>query len=251
MKPASIAPPRLTRGDITAAADRLIKRYIEFVGSNRVHRIGISFDEVYETVIYPEFEIELVEDRDLGFTEGGKKILGAFDVFANRAYIDASLSIGTGDPRRAWTCWHEVGGHGILHGRFLRDSSDSAMADRRLVTTADSLGPGAIQTLERQANFFAANASAPKWLVQHMMVETFRLDRPFRYIGPGFYDFEVRGSYVKREASSFEEFCCIIARWIRHRFWGLSVQSLGFRVKESEFAVDCTRQQMILRRIAS
>jgi hypothetical protein len=91
----------------------------------------LSFDAAYNEFIYPKYDITLTEDQDLGIDDAGNKILGSFDPLDNAAFIDVSLS---DDPRRTFTCWHEVGGHGLLQGEWLRKELTRLRRVDRLIT---------------------------------------------------------------------------------------------------------------------
>lgn len=240
--------PTLTREAIILAAEALIRQYVDIVGRERIHAIGLSFDDVFAQVIYPNHEIELIEDFDLECDSSGLKPLGRFDVLNNRALI----GIAAGDPRRAFTCWHEVGGHGVLQGAWLRQQFGQGHVES-IVTTDVSISAKTENLLERQANLFAANASAPRWFVREVIARTYKLNLPhiFRYIGPSHYDFDVRGTCQKRRINSFDDFCLSIARDIKHLFWGLSAQSLSYRVKESGLILNSAAPKLLLNRIPS
>src|SRR5437016_4462903 len=113
-----IQAPPLRRQEIIERAGQLIEQYRRVVGTTRIFHYGLHFDDVYEQVIYPEYQIGLDESQDLGTDAVGKKILGWFDPVQNKVFIDRSLK---DDSRRAFTLWHEVGGHGVLQGAWLRD----------------------------------------------------------------------------------------------------------------------------------
>src|SRR3954469_8438259 len=112
MTPRRPLAPSFTKQEIVGQAEELTKEfYRSFWGPEfDTKLIGINFDVVFETLIYPKYEIALVEDQDLGFDESGEKSFGKFDVEENTAYIDVSLRPELKDPRRIFTCWHEVGG---------------------------------------------------------------------------------------------------------------------------------------------
>ena len=103
-----------------------------------------------------------MEGCNLGHDEQRNKILGRFDVETNTAYIDTSLGPESPDPRRIFTCWHEVGGHGILQGQWLCRELARSHRFRYIITTEDSLDGRTRYELDRQANLFAAHAAAPR-----------------------------------------------------------------------------------------
>ena len=78
--------------------------------------LSMSFEAIYEQLIYPDYGIVLEDKYDLGYDNDGIKILGKYDSKENVAFIDRSVS--EKDPRRSFTCYHEVGGHAV-EGRVL------------------------------------------------------------------------------------------------------------------------------------
>lgn len=228
-----IAPP-YSRQEIIRRATELVRGYAEYVG-NDFALLGVNFDVIFEEYIYPEYEIELIETHDLGIDEDGEKVLGFFQPELNRVYIDRILQ---NDPRRVFTCWHEVGGHAILQGDWLRREINRTGMVREIVTTAPMLSPDVVGTLEWQANLFAAHAAAPSGFVGHVIQQTFGLRRPFRYIGPGQYSFSLSSGTRIRKVGSFSELCNCIAFYIKHRFGGLSVEALSYRVAESRWVIN-------------
>src|SRR5262249_12484155 len=150
---------------------------------------GLRFDDVYDDIIYPHYGIELDESRHLGADDAGKKILGCYEPTRNRALIDRSLR---DDPRRVFTLWHEVGGHGVLQGQWFRDQLNQRSFEA-IVTTDASLAPDTVDALERQANIFASHAAAPSWLVDAVIAKVFRPTKLFLFFGPCLYWLEVNG----------------------------------------------------------
>ena len=136
----------------------------------------ISFDTAYNEIIYPTHGISLIEDADLGYDEQGQKIFGKYDPLENAAYIDVSLK---NDPRRAFTCWHEVGGHGVLQGGWLRRELGRLQRRGCLTTTETSMSFCTMNVMERQANLFAANAAAPTRFLVYALVDLLDLTHQF------------------------------------------------------------------------
>ncbi|MFH1107665.1 MAG: hypothetical protein V1790_00495 [Planctomycetota bacterium] len=241
--------PNLSELAIVKAAEALITQYTDLVGRDYVRRVGVWFDDLYDKVIYPEYEIELVDNEDLG-SYGGVPVLGRYDVIPKTANIDRSLRVGSGDPRRTFTLFHEVGGHGVLQGEFLRRQLIGSRSPVSIVTTDDGLRGRTEGILEWQANVFAKHAAAPTWLVIEKVCETFSLKQPFRFVGRRKYGLYVRGTDLERRATTADELCRLIARQVQCYFWGLSLEALGYRIKECKLVVDLTRPDVPLRRLA-
>lgn len=232
----SIKPPPFTKREIISRAEELFLGYADLVGHERA-ALGINFDVIFDKFIYPEYEIELVEDRDLGVDESGAKILGFFQPELNRVFVDRSLKY---DPRRIFTCWHEVGGHAVLQGDWLRKEFNRIGMVRDIVTTESMLSTQVEHTLEWQANLFAAHASAPLGYVDYVIKNILKLAAPIRFSGPGGYCFDAYRNTQYRKISDFSELCICVARYIQHRFGGLSVESLSYRVAECNMVLDDT-----------
>lgn len=243
------APP-FRKSEIAMRAEGLIETYVQVVGREKLFAEGLCFDDVYDKVIHPQYAIELIDDQHLGFDAKGHKVLGRFDIEENIAYLDSTIGIRSGDPRRAFTCWHEVGGHGILQGSWLREQLNPQGGDKCVITTEPSLNMATVNRLEWQANQYAAAASAPLWFVRAIITRTFDLRMPFRYVGPSGYGLDVRGVYLSYEVTNYRDLCALIADKIKHLFWGLSKESLSYHVAESGLVMDCSRRRHQLHRVA-
>ena len=117
--------PEISREEIVRQADLLDRAYREIAGARAV--LGTRFDHVYEQVIYPKYEIGLVEHIDLGVDEQGAKIFGYFDPRENVAYIDVSLR---NDPRREFTCWQRLPGRAGRSARAVPRTAAFGLAPR-------------------------------------------------------------------------------------------------------------------------
>jgi hypothetical protein len=235
------APP-FTSEDVMARAEAFVDEFTRTLGGKlELVRNGLQFDRVYEEVIYPNYGIELDEGTDLGFDDAGRKIFGYFQPGQNKAYIDLSLRE---DPRREFTRWHEVAGHGILQGAWLRKLMSCS------VTTEDDLSPDTVNILERQANLFAANVAAPLWLVNAMIVKVFRPTKPFIFPGSCEYWLEANGWSRQYHILSFDHLCQTIAGSLQRYFGYLSKEALGYRVRETGWVIDTTKASLKLFRKA-
>ncbi len=245
----SITAPPFAHEEIVRQADAIISKYESAVGRDSLMREGMRFRDLYESVVYPDYEIELVEGVDLGVDADGRKILGMYDVEANTAFIDACIGPNSSDPRRTFTLHHEVLGHGVLQGAWLRKRFADEGRAPFVVTTEHSLSPDTIRELERQANTFAARTSAPPWLLDVAVFECFRPTKPFIYPGPTQYWLEAYGISRPFQVESLHDLCRCIALPVRRRFDGLSTESLAYRIAESSWVHDRTRR-VALRRVA-
>jgi hypothetical protein len=242
----SVGAPPLSHKEVVDRAEAFAERFLLDFWKGRVNPklVGISFDAVYEHVIYPEYNIVLIEDLDLGCHPSGEKIWGKYEPHSNTAYVDCSLR---NDPRREFTCWHEVGGHGILQGDWLRSRAITVGA---VVTTQSTLSPLTVNALERQANIFAAHAAVPTKLLAHVWVEMFDPDGPMEYRGPGPYTFHVNHRVVRREIEDFNHYAWTAASFLRRRFGWISAECISYRLQDIKVIKDCTVSNVELHRVA-
>lgn len=247
--PAFSTAPSLSPGRIIAAADRLINEYVSIVGKEYIITNGLHFDHVYEELLYPKFEIRLEEDVDLGVDQQGVKILGRYDVQDNIAYIDSTISRESGDPRRIFTCWHEVAGHGALQGKWLRERLVSGNGAKKAYEETDaSIGFDEMQQIERQANIFGACVAAPSWLVNYSIHKIFKPTRKFLYREPSLYWFEVNGLGMSRKINSPAELAGFIGSKISGYFGGLSAEAIGYRLNKLGWIDDRTERNLMIYR---
>lgn len=235
-----INPFRLSRRRIVEIAEDLSISYKRMSLDCPDILFTISFDHLYDSLIYPEYGISLEEGEDLGEVDG-EKILGYYDYTNNVIVLDAILDDRSQliSRKKAFTAWHELG-HALLHGAWLRANA-AVHRDARVVTCESSFSSYTTDRLERQANLLAAHAAAPTWFLDYVLKSTFRLARPIEFRGPYEYWLEVHGIRKLTYAENFRELCLGIARQIQHRFGALSIESLSYRVEESVWVSDVTR----------
>lgn len=221
------SPEPMSKLQILGKAHQLWLEYVREVGPEHVLNCGVDFDEVYDAVIYPKYEITLVKNEDLGKDDFGDPILGRFIPKENVALVDNKL-FETRDPRAVFTEWHETTGHGILQGGFLRKN---AQKYQKLFTTEKSMNL-IENTFEQQANIFAANVAAPLRYVECMFIKLFGARRKIRYCGPGKYSLCYNNNNWFVYVSSPIELAWKIAKRMKHYFWGLSAESLSYQVLE-------------------
>jgi hypothetical protein len=246
-----LSAPRWTKKTIVDAAARLISKYEDIVGREYIEHNGLQFEDVYKKLLKPRFGVEIDEDIDLGNDTQGRKILGRYDVRANTATLDSVLSIGKDDPRRIFTCWHEVAGHGALQGVWLRKQLESDHLYECIDITDFSLTPGAEQILERQANLFASNVAAPDWLVNYAIKKIMRPSRSFIFTGPCVYWLDVHGLRICKRVVDLYDLGGWIGSKISGYFGGLSAEALGYRIIRMGWVQDLTNPSLHLHRIGA
>jgi hypothetical protein len=235
----SMNPFRLSRKKIVLIAETLTRSYARMHGDTPKNYFTINFDHVYDTLVYPRYGILLEEGDDLGECNG-EKILGYYDAFTNTISLDGILN-DTSDlisRKKVFTAWHELG-HAILHRAWVR-THVGQFSDGRIVTVESAISMEASRKLEQQANLFASHAAAPQWFLDFVIQSTYDLNRPIRYVGPARYWLEVWGCRRMCPICTFAELCMNIAYHIRHRFGGLSIESLSYRVHSSRWVTDVT-----------
>lgn len=220
-------PEPMSKSQILEKAHQFFQAYLREVGEDHVLKHGINFDEVYDALIYPCYEVILVRDQDLGVDDSGERILGQFLPKENTALIDKKL-YACKDPRQVFTQWHEVAGHGVLHGKFLRKKENR---DCRLYSTQTSMNQFE-NAFEWQANTFAANVAAPLNYVRCIFTKLFGTKKRIRYYGPGRYDLYCNNEDRRVYVDSVSELAKAIAKQMQQFFGGLSIQSLSYQVQQ-------------------
>lgn len=243
-----IRPLDCSDDELVKAATRLTYRYVEEIKQNAI--LGMNFDVLYDHVIYPDYGILVEEGCSLGYDADGVKILGQFEPATNTAYMDADLAVGACDPRRVFTLYHEVVGHGVLQGDWLRSEFDRLSRSERITTTEITLDRKTSSVFERQANLFAAHVAAPGWLLNYWMRTRLRLEHPVRFTGRGQYCVDDAGHTSVYFADTADEVCRRLAWSLKVFFGGLSVEALSYRVAEAGWVIDQTRKPFRLSRRA-
>jgi hypothetical protein len=225
----------MSRQQIRQEAFSLWLEFVAEVGAEYLLRHGVDFDEFYDAVLYPKYEITLVRDVDLGVDGDGLPIFGKYLPKHNTAFVDRKL-FETEDPRTVFAEIHEAIGHGVLHGPFLREHAHKYP---KLYTTEDGIGLTnkkmgfnwkQMNTFEWQANAFAVNAVAPRNYVWCLYRQAFEMDRKIRYCGPSFYTLVCNKIPCRVYIRSPLQLAWVMAKEIQRYFWGLSAQSLAYQV---------------------
>ncbi len=216
----------ISRSEIIRLAETLTLDFRSLAGDRAL--LGIDRERVFEELIYPKYEVQLIDHLDLGRDEAGNRILGQFDPITNHLYFDQMLRA---DPRRVFTFWHEIG-HVVLHGDWMRRLVRLGSKPCVISTTELSLSPRTRQQLEIQANLFASHAAAPTWLLVSSFERVFGIHR-LDYVGPGEYSFCLKCGTQFRDVTGFAELCATAAYFLKPYFGGLSQEALGYRIQGS------------------
>lgn len=236
-------PMRLSQGRIVQIAEDISRVYAMLHGKTNSNLFTINYEHVYDTLLYSQYGISLEEGDNL--SEGDDEIVfGYYDIFTNTVALDAVVC-DLNNPlssKKAFTFWHEVG-HAFLHSEWLK-SQIANYPNGRVITTESAISRETSDRLEKQANLFASHAAAPTWFLNHVIETTFGLNHAICYRGPYKYQLYPWGVKKQFQINSHHELCRAIAYNIRHRFGGLSVEALTYRVAaESKWVKDACGQE--------
>ncbi len=224
-----------TNNSIINLANRCLEQYFEEKGYYLPEDKIINIDEIYESVIYPEYEIILSTNYDLGFIEDTEdKILGKTIPKERVILIDKSLAPESGDPRYTFTLGHEIG-HGLLHAdkkQLFRCSSKSIFKGTNLY--------------EKEANCFSENLLMPRRLVFYRFVQYYKPSKPIIYRGEGEYWLGYSGKTKKQNVYSFQDYCGKLARPLTRYFSNISKESLGYRLCNLGLVQSMTKETLAL-----
>lgn len=212
--------PIVSSDSIITLAERCVSEYLHQKRFRRLEAVRIDLQEMYEMVLYPAYEYQVITSVDLGY-HNGEKVLGKTIQKERTILLDPSISPPNLDPRYTFTFGHEQG-HGILHARhqeLYRCAPTGA-----LETTANKGTP------ESQANLFSEHLVMPDGLVKCKFQLCYRPTTPFRYLGRGNYGFETFGDKMKRLIDSYTEFCEVLARPLARDFSNISITSLALKI---------------------
>lgn len=217
------SPEPMSKLQILERTHQFWLEYVKEVGAEYVLAHGVDFNEVYDAVIYPKYEVHLEKNVYLGVDDSGDQILGQFLPKDNVALVNKTLC-DTEDKRKVFTQWHEVAGHGVLQGSWLRKNREKYP---KLSTTQKSMNL-IENNFERQANIFAANVAAPMNFVDYVYRLLFGINRKIPYCGPGIYFLNFQRVYIKSPL----DLAWKIAKKMQRFFGGLSAESLAYQVLE-------------------
>jgi Zn-dependent peptidase ImmA (M78 family) len=204
----------ISNREVINLAFNCLQKYITEMHWKSTDEAIIDITEIYECVIYPEYDIRLVTDCDLG-EHKDQKILGKMISDEKTILIDKSINQESHDPRFAFTLGHEIG-HSIAHigqQEYFR-------------CTAKTFYDKQQQSQEFQANLFAEHLIMPAELVKYRCEKYYGTNRRFRYIGAGEYCFGSKKIYIH----SLAHFSRMLARPLTPYFSHISKESLAYRM---------------------
>lgn len=221
----------LTKEVVVQKANYVINEYVKIKNWKKPEDLRLDLNDIYENVIYPEFEFKVINSIKLGYYRD-EKILGK-TVFKDRVVlIDQSIAPSTGDPRYAWTVAHEFG-HAINH---------SGNKDLFRCTTNNIFNKSDI--LEIQANWFAEHIIMPEWLVKFRIQQCYKPEKPFRYDKPGSYWFTPFGVSRKVYIESYTHFCKVVVSPIKEYFCNISKESFALKIHKMGLVQNCSKEEL-------
>ncbi len=192
-------------------ADQCFEIYKHAMGWQNPEEMIVNVMEIYDNVIYPEYEFSLDMSTDLGEYEN-QKVLGKTMPKEKIIAIDPSIAPATNDPRFPFTMAHEIG-HALLH-----QSENMPLCRTTASTFANKHDP-----LEREANAFAVQLLMPSDLVQHRFQEYYGR-RSYPYVGPRMYWINGEKVYIR----SLLHLCLKLAAPLTRYFSNVSKASLAY-----------------------
>lgn len=189
-----------------------LRRYMQEMGWSRCKDVIINIQDMYDSVLYPEYGIILKTNFDLGEYEG-RKVLGKSIFNEKTILIDKSIT-NKNNPEIALIIAHEVA-HLLIH------------------TEQDTLHPyTAEKTIfneyflnEMCADHFARNLIMPSEFVAYRFIQLYGMQTV--YTGPG--DYCINQTSVS--ILSLLDFCQKLAEPLTHYFSNVSKDELGYRLR--------------------
>jgi hypothetical protein len=224
----------ISRDSIKRLTFGLIQEYVREQGWRRLDDLKLDLQGIYECVLYPRFEYEIITSSDLGFLND-MKILGKTIPKERVVMIDPVISPPVFDPRYTFTLGHEFG-HGVLH-------SQENISFR---CTKDGIfGTGQYDLQEVQANTFSENLLMPDSFVHAKFLECYHPTAPVPYIGKGKYWFEEYGVKSSWIISSYTDFLIRLARPLTNFFSNVSKTALALKVQGLGLVNNRTRERFM------
>ncbi len=220
------------RRDIGFLAHHCVTKYVKEMGWSKSEDIVINMQDMYESVIYPEYEIVLITGVDLG-EHDGNKILGKTIMHEKKIFIEQSIS-DNNHPEFAWTVAHEIG-HALLHTE----------RDLLLPYTAEQTIFNEYSLNEMHADYFAELLITPHKLLGDKFVRHYGSWNVFSYSGPGEYFIDQVSCYVSSLIDLYQK----LAEPLTHYFSNISVKYLANTMQKLRFIEDETIKPIVVEKI--
>jgi len=221
----------ISNAEVIKLASVCVQKYIQEMGWKVPNDITMNILEIYESVIYPEYEISLNTEHNLG-TNGEQKILGKMLSKEKIILIDRSINEESHDPRFTFTLGHEIG-HAVAH------VGQSAYFRCTEYTIYDK-----VQNLqEYQANLFAENIIMPDGFVKNRFEYYYDVNRPILYKGAGCYNIGMGNKKI--DINSLAHFIWILAAPLTGYFSNISKESLAYKILKIGVVKNETEENLI------
>ena len=226
------SPRCISRGDIKALTKSLLKEHRDAMGWTKPDQVRFDLREIYETVLYPKYEYELITNMDLGFVDQ-LKVLGKVIMEDRVVLLDRSIAPPNQHPQFVFTMGHEFG-HSILH-----------QSERELFRCTSPMitRPTQDDILEIQANAFSENLLMPDGWVIYRFRQCYETERPFRYVGKGTYWFTQYGVSRKLSVSSYTDLCRLVGLPLCKYFSNTSKTSMSLKLHKLGLVQNLTREK--------
>jgi len=167
-------PDKLFRFDVYKLAQDCLDKYFDAMGWTRADDVIINIQDIYENVIYPDYEVKLITCVDLGCVNG-YKVLGKTLIADDEILIDPSIADDVNSPEYAFTLAHEIG-HILFHNK----------RDQDITSKEDSIFDEGFLN-EFHADSFAELLLMPHRFLIYRYIKLHGSWHAFTYNGPGNY----------------------------------------------------------------
>jgi hypothetical protein len=218
------------QGKIIEITEQILSQYVREMGWTDADQFSLNLQDVYETVLYPDYNYSLDTTTDLGFIED-QKVLGQTIPKERVVLIDQEIAPPNKDARYTFTLGHEFG-HSVLH-------SEKGRAFR--CTPSSIFGKIEREHFEMEAKLFAGELIMPAGAVHHLFKKCYNPPGPFRYLGRRKYWFTAFGVSREIKINSYTQYCTTLAGPLTRYFSDVSKLSLGWRVHKLKLAHNLSR----------
>lgn len=208
-----------------------LNKYMAEKGWESLDDIVIDVEDIYDNVIYPEHEFDLVKGVDLG-EHDGRKGFGATIIREKTIFIAQSIS-DKKNPEFAWTLAHEIG-HVLLHTE----------KDFLLPYTGEKMLFNEHYLNELHADCFAEHLVTPHALVNYRFIQHYGARNRFSYGGPGDYLID----QISCNVSSLTDLYQKLANPLTHYFSDVSVEYLANTMQKLRLVEDKTLKPILVEK---
>jgi hypothetical protein len=216
----------LSKKEVMETAYKIFRLYVYEMGWTGEYDYKVNLKDIYDSVIYPEYEFDLRTDINLGYLQD-ERVLGKTIPNDRIILIDPSINQESKDPRYTFTFSHEIG-HAIMHSKnkqYFRCTNSSISNEKDL--------------FEVQANIFAQNLIMPYPLVKYRLYKYYRKEN-FIYTGKGRYGF----NSSLRTVDSLMDYCRQLASPLTSFFSNISKESFAYAIFNLGFIINHTNETL-------